>query len=841
MLWLLIYMKYYTDFRKIGNNIHHKYIEDGKKIHQKIKYRPFLFVPDKDGNYSSHDGKRLRQKVYDTMGEAYKDIKFSDGIDGRDIYGLQRFEYVYAMEEYPDQINWSVGQISTLFLDIEVLTGDGFPEPKLANQPITLIGLYYNGKYHVFGNHQNARYLPKNENVIYQHFTSEIKMLSEFMQWFRVADPDIVTGWNSSAFDLPYLYNRIENLFGKKQVNKLSPWGKVTIRDTFDKHFNKEIQNVDIYGTSCIDYIPLYKKFKLKNFPSFSLDYIAGIELGHKKLDYSDFSSLNDMYYNDYERYVDYNIRDVELVVRIDEKTQFLKLLMTIAYRAKVRYEDVLKEVRLWDVIIHNHLYQKGIAVIPMKEQEKSEKYQGAVVKEPIPGRYNWVCSFDLASLYPSLIMQYNISPDTIIKNKKSNLNIDDLISGRYQRESDNDILTSSGYHFSLDRQGFLPELMDGRFKARDKAKSDMKKVEQEIQQIKKDNPEKVSELTKIKDELNALQKALKIELNSAYGAMGTPFMRWYDIKIAESITLSGQLSIKWIERYLNNAMNDYLGTNGKDYICAIDTDSNYLVMEDVVKQDCKGMSQDEIVEYLDNFCRETVQKQWIAHAYESLAKYMNAMKNKMIMKREVISSKAIWTAKKRYLMLVHDDEGTRLSEPEMKVTGMDTVRSTTPIYFKDKLLEAYKYILTEDRQSVKRLLTQVKKDSMTVDIDSICSAGGVSDVVKYTVNNGNGYSSGAPLHVKAAINYNRLLKKYGVDKKYKTINNGDKIKYVYIKKQNPEQIDCIAYLDVIPPEFGIDKYVDRKEQFDRRFKKPVDDLMSVVGWDSRIPEKKLF
>ena len=458
-------------------------------------------------------------------------------------------------------------------------------------------------------------------------------------------------------------------------MKKLSPWGIVNLRETFDQYDNLRII-YDVKGIAQLDYLDLYKKFTYKAQESYRLDYIASVELGQKKLDHSEFDTFKDFYTNGWQKFVEYNIVDVELVDRMEDKMKLIELAITMAYSAKTNYSDVFSQVRMWDVIIYNYLKNKNIVIPPNIRSNKDGKYEGAYVKEPIPGKYDWVVSFDLNSLYPHLIMQYNISPETLLEERHPSVTIDKILNQQITFEDyRSNAICANGAMYRKDIRGFLPELMDKMYKDRTIYKKKMLKAKQDYEKTPTKTLEK--EIARC----NNIQMARKIQLNSVYGAIGNQYFRYFKLINAEAITFSGQVSIRWIGNKMNEYLNKILNSEKVDYIIASDTDSIYVNLGPLVDKFLvkKPVDKQPIVEIVDKLCQEKLEP-FIENSYNKLAKYVNSYEQKMVMKRENIANCGIWTAKKKYVLNVWDSEGVRYTEPKLKITGIESaIKSSTP------------------------------------------------------------------------------------------------------------------------------------------------------------------
>ena len=809
-------MRFYTNFYRKGNYVYVRGYDEGKRFTDKHWYKPALFVStNKDSEYKTIHGQNVNAVKQDSMGEARKFLQKYDGVTGFEIHGTHLFEYAYINEEFSKA--YDPDQIQTINFDIEVEFKDGFPDPERADNEVTAITASYKGKYYTFGCQD---YTAKDDDVIYIKCHDEHHLLKRFIQFWQSADADIVTGWNIRFFDIPYMVNRISKVLGPSEALKLSP--NRDIQESKQVMFNREQQEYLLKGITVLDYLEVYKKFTYTQQESYKLDHIAHVELGERKLDYSEVDNLQQLYEVDYEKFIDYNIKDVRLVNGIEDKMKLIEMIFALSYDAKVNYKDTFTQVRMWDVIIHNYLMDKGIVVPQKNETVKKTQFAGAYVKKPQTGLHDWVMSFDLASLYPHLIMQYNISPETMT-GEYVNVSMNEMLNKEFTKTKD--CLAASGYTFRKDKQGFLPELMQKMYDDRVIAKKKMLEAQGKLEDAKKlkiDTKEIEKEISKY---LN-LQMAKKIQLNSAYGAIGNQYFRFFDVRQAESITLSGQLSIKWIEKKLNEYLNRILKTNDKDYIIAIDTDSVYVDFGDLVTM----VKPKNPINFLDRVGREKIEP-YINESYQELADMMNAYEQKMFMDREVIADKGIWTAKKRYVLNVHDNEGVRYTEPKLKVMGLETVKSSTPAVCRDALKEALRIILTTDEQTVQNYIGEFKDKFFSMPFEDVAFPRGISDLNKY-VKRGDDLviPKGTPIHVRGALIYNHLLKKHNL-KRFEEVKDGEKIKFCYLNMPNPLRQNVLSVVNTLPKEFGIESYIDYETQFDKAFVEPLRAVLDSVGW----------
>ena len=820
-------MKFYTSVEQSGNNILVRGYENGRQFQDKVQFNPTLFLPTpKESGWKTLDGRNVRPVQQGTIRDAKQFVEEHKDIEDFEICGQTRFLNQYILQEYPDdEIKYDVTKIRIFTIDIETGAENGFPNIETADQDILAISIQdsHNNRITVFG---AKSFRNEQADVDYLHFETETGLLKGFLHWWSTNYPDIITGWNVQLFDIPYILRRVERLLGEKEARLISPWNNILCREIYIKG-RKQIA-YDISGIATLDYLELYKKFTYTNQESYRLDHICDVELGVKKLDHSEFDTFKEFYTKNWQKFVEYNIHDVRLVNQLDDKMKLLELAVTMAYDAKVNFEDVYSQVRMWDNIIYVYLAKQNIAIPPKKESTKDNKYAGAYVKEPIPGMYDWVVSFDLNSLYPHLIMQYNLSPETLLEHRHPNANVDRLLNKELDlRDLRGQTLCANGTFYDTTYQGFLPKLMDKIYQERTIYKKKMLAAKQEYEK----NPS--VELKKEISRCNNIQMARKIQLNSAYGAIGNEHFRYYKLEIAEAITLSGQLSIRWIGNKMNAYLNKILKTKDADYVIASDTDSMYLNLGDLVERVYQGREKtpEKIVGFLDKICQMELEP-YIESSYQELAEYVNAYDQKMKMKRENIAERGFWTAKKRYVLNVWDSEGVRYTKPKMKVCGMETARSSTPAYFRDKLLEAYTILITKTNDDILDFIDEIKEDIKKQDYINISFPRGVNGLEKYK-SVANIFAKGCPIQVRGALLYNHLLRKYNITHKYPLIQEGEKIKFLYLRTPNPIQQNVISFFQNLPPEFNLEKYVDYKLQFEKSFYEPLKNVLECIGWKS--------
>ena len=819
-------MKFYTNVEQAGNRIYVRGYEGGVAFKDRISFNPTLYLPTSNfSEWRTLEGQCVAPMKQGSINGAKETVQRYRDCE-TEVYGNTKYLYQYIAEEYTDdQIKFDPKTIRVFNIDIETAAENGFPDIESADQEILAISLKdsHTNRITVFG----ARPFDNHdEEVDYLHFKTEAGMLNAFLEYWVQNYPDVITGWNVQLFDIPYIVNRFNRVLGEKYTRFLSPWKLISTREIYIKG-RKQIA-CDLRGISILDYLELYRKFTYTNQESYRLDHICMVELNERKLDHSEFDTFKEFYQNDWQKFIEYNIHDVRLVDKLDDKMKLLDLAFTMAYDAKVNYEDVFSQVRMWDNYIYVELLKRKIAIPPKKESAtKSEKYAGAYVKEPKPGRYDWVVNFDLNSLYPHLIMQYNISPETIRETRHSNASVEGILNQEVEIDGTYAVC-ANGAQYRKDVRGFLPELMDKMYSERVIFKKKMLQAKQTYE--KKPSIELTKEIARC----NNIQMAKKISLNSAYGAIGNEHFRYYKLANAEAITLSGQVSIRWIEDKINVYLNKLLSTDKVDYVIASDTDSIYLNLGPLVNKFFSNKSDDKgkIVELLDKICKDQLEP-FIEKSYQELASYVSAYEQKMIMKRENIADRGIWTAKKRYILNVWDSEGVRYKEPKMKIMGLETARSSTPQYFRDKLYAAFKIIISKTNDELISFINGVRTETKNRPYEEIAFPRGCNGLGKYHSRN-DIYTKGTPIHVRGALLYNHYVNKNKITNKYPLIQEGEKIKFIYLKTPNPMKEDCISFFSQIPKEFNVDRYIDHKKQFDKSFLKPLENVLDCIGWQSK-------
>ena len=820
-------MKFYTNVLLLGDNILYRGYENGQEVKYRDRIRPTLYFVTQDQRrespYRTLDGRYAHPQKFDGARDAREFIQKYDAVDGIEVHGYERFVYQWISDKFKGSVNFDMSQMKIWTIDIEVACENGFPDVQASAEEMLCITMKnVNTKETITWG--TREFSPADTE--YRVFWTEQEMLQNFHKWWVDNTPDVITGWNCNLYDIPYICRRMERVLGEKWMRSLSPWNKVDMREVVIK--GRTNLAYEVAGVTILDYLDLYQKFTYSNQESYRLDHIAYVELGQNKLDHSQFENFKDFYTSDWQRFVEYNIQDVNLVDRLEDKMRLLELALTLAYDAKVNLSDVYSQVRMWDTLIYNDLKGRNIVVPPKISTQKDDKYAGAYVKEPVPGVYDWVVSFDLNSLYPHLIMQYNISPETLIDERFPSITVDKLLQEEVT-PNPNYCVCANGAQYRKDIHGFLPEIMQRIYDERKIFKKQMLAAKRDLENAK--SPAETETLQKSVSRFNNIQMARKIQLNSAYGAIGNQYFRYYNLANAEAITLSGQVSIRWIENKMNAYLNKVLQTKDDDYVIASDTDSIYLNLGPFVHKVFKGReaSDESIVRFLDKVCEVEFEK-YIRNSYEALATYVNAYAQKMFMKRENIANKGIWTAKKRYILNVWNSEGVQYAQPKLKMMGIEAVKSSTPAPCRVAIKEALNVIMTGSEEKTQEYIKNFRQKFEAMPPEEVAFPRGCNNVAKNS-SPATIYGKGCPMHVRGALLYNFYIKKKKLSHKYPLIQEGEKIKYLHLRTPNKINENVISFFQTLPKEFDLDNSIDFDLQFKKSFLDPLQAILDTIGW----------
>jgi len=824
--------EFYTYCWQYGKNVLTRGYRDGVAFTESDpSFKPKLYVRSpEESEIKGLYGENLKPVEFTSASDCREFVQSYNGIGNYPIYGQTDLTYQYLSDRYPDEVPFDMSVMNIQSLDIETTTEHGFPDVDNPKERITLITVVNNNTKEIF-TWGDGDWTPESDevmnlNVTYESCVDEYELLTKFGTWWFQNTPDIITGWNIEFFDIPYLMSRCARVLGgqdeqkqNKVKNGFSPFNMTRKKSV--KMMGREHTLYDIKGVAQLDYLDLYKKFTYQVRESYKLDYIAEVELGHKKLE-NNYDTFREFYEKDWNRFVDYNIIDSKLVDELEDKMKLIELIATMAYDAKCNLGDIYSSVRTWDCLLYNHLLKKNI-MIPQKRENEGRTIEGAYVQQPEIGGYDWVLSFDATSLYPSIIMQYNMSPETLVSDEAP---IDTTVDKLLNRDTDittQNAMAANGATFTRGKQGVFAEITQTFFDDRQKYKKLMKQTEREFEKTK--DPSLKAKIAKY----NNFQMARKIQLNSLYGAMANQYFRYYDDRIAEGITLSGQFIIRETAKALDEYLNEVCGTEGEVYSFYSDTDSCYITLDKLVKKYYNGLPKSKIVDLLDKIGEEKIEPA-IAKAMTKLAEYTNAYEEKIFFKREAIADKGIWVAKKRYALNVWDNEGVRYEEPKLKAMGLEIVRSSTPAPVRESLKSAVGICLTGDESALQKFVDDNWQDFKARPVEEISFPRGCNNLIKYG-STADIYQKGTPIQVRGALLYNDLLKKNNLDMKYPLINEGDKIKFVYLKEPNTLGENVIAFSSKVPPEFDLHKYVDYELMFEKAFIEPLNTVAESIGW----------
>ena len=833
-------MKFYTCAHQYGSKVLVRGVHNGVRFTKRAEFSPTLFVRAKTKEESIHRslfGEPLQPIEFEDNNAAKEFIQTYGKVDNFPIYGQTNYGYQYITRNYPGEIQWDITQLNIQTIDIETSAEHGFPDVHNPIEEVLLITVknLVTRQIITFGcgefddkSEEITKLREQGNKFLYVKCDNEHDLIETFLRFYSENYPDIITGWNCDLFDIAYLISRVERLFCSDEDStmkkKFSPWGLVRRKTV--TIMGREHVSYDITGVAIIDYIDLYKKFTYTRRESYKLDFIGEVELGIKKLD-NPYETFREFYVKDWQKFVEYNVRDVEIVDALERKMKLIELILTMAYDAKCNFNDVFSQVRTWDCILYNHLHDKNIQ-IPQKKENQGRQIEGAYVKEPRPGQYDWVVSFDATSLYPSIIMQYNQSPETLINGVVKDTTVRGLLDNKYnldELKQDDYCMTANGYCYTREKQGLFPEIVQKFFDDRQRYKKLMIAAEKEYEQTK--NPKLKNDISKF----NNFQMARKIQLNSLFGAMGNEYFRYYDARIAEGITMTGQFIIQEVGKALNDYLNKVVGTNGHDYSFYSDTDSCYISLDPLVRKYYGNLDRDKLIDVLDKICEEKI-TETINKSCDKLADYTNAFQKKIVFKREAIAERGLWVAKKRYALNVYDNEGVRYKDPKLKVMGLEIVRSSTPAPVRESLKEAVRLCLTTDESTLQKFIEHTRVLFNNMEPEEIAFPRSVNGLVKYT-SRADIYGKGTPMHVRGALMYNHLLEKHKLTMKYEAIQEGEKIKFLYLKEPNTISENCIAFIGKIPKELDIHKYIDYNTMFEKSFLEPLKQIVEGLGWNT--------
>lgn len=822
---------FYTDVSILGNNILYRGYENGKRVQYKIEYSPKIYVK----THKKTDWRNLFDQYVEeiqpgNIQETRDFIKRYEDVDNFEIYGDIGYDVQFISDKFSGLVDWDMSHLNSFVLDIETATEDsGFPNTDTAPEEILLITMK-NMK-----TKQNITFLSREytgaklENCDLVLCNDEYSLLSRFIDFWKQSDIDIITGWNVEGFDIKYIINRVKRILGEDRTKDLSPWGRIKEIKTKDD-YGKATTLYEIVGVSIIDFRDLYKKFTYTKQENYRLETIAQVELGCGKLDHSEFETFKDFYTNGWDKFVQYNTIDCDRVDELEDKMKLIELCLTMSFLAKINFTDVFSQIRMWDSIIFNHLKTKNVVIPPRSKASKNEQFEGAYVREPVPGFYNWVTSFDATSLYPSIIQTWNISLETFAGMYNGNITVKGLLNKDYTFE-ENYTVAANGAMYRKDKVGMMPELIDVYMKKRKEAKSTMLKYESELEILKSKENYSKTEYKNIQNfisKYNNEQMAFKIAMNSLYGALGNAFFRYYTLENARAVTLSGQYIIISVGEYVKTKLDNMFKTT-YPWVIYQDTDSIYLSLEPIVNKFYKNMEPKVLTPILSKICKEKIDP-IINECCHNLQRYTNVNRDCISFKLEAISSRGFWTGKKRYALNVFENEGVVYNEPKLKIMGLEVVKSSTPKVIREKLKKSVSLILNGTEQDVQEFIANVKEEFKSLSVDEISFPRGVNGIEKYS-DSKLIYGLKCPIHTKGSLIYNHFLRELKLQNKYPMIGEGENIKYCYLKTPNPIKDEVIAFPVELPTEFNLGKYIDYDKQYEKTFLDPINGMLEAVGW----------
>jgi DNA polymerase elongation subunit (family B) len=733
--------EFYTSVERYGKNILWRGYKNGKRFSYRVPFQPTLYMhtPKKEGEFHSLIGnKPLNSHKFGDMQEAKNFIEEYKGVQNFEIFGTTNYVTQFIQKQYPDHISFNIDDINIVSFDIEVDISDGYANVEQADKEITSIAYKSSksSKYFLLGRKDYDKTQTITgidpDNIQFVKFDTEIQLLQAFVRMWCNDYPDIVTGWNVEYFDIQYIVTRIIRLLGEETAKRLSPWD--SIKHTTREFFGKVQGTYRISGVNVIDYMDVFKKFGYKygTQESYKLDQVAYTVLGEKKLDYSEYGSLTELYEQNPQLYLDYNLKDTYLIQKFEDETSLLALVMTVAYGGGVNYTEAFGTVGIWESTIYRKLIAEKI--IPPIKHGPGQRVNGLVggyVKDPNPGMYPWVVSFDLNSLYPHLMLQYNMSPETYLQDEREYVTQEMVLNEQYKNTNSPISVTANGACFSNEKLGIIPQIIDEYYTNRSKIKQQMLAVEQQYE-----IENNTTELAKLKREINQLhnsQMSIKIAMNSLYGATANQYFLYYINDMAEAITTTGQLSIRYAEKSVNAYLNKLLKTNAVDYIVYIDTDSIYVNFAPLIQEvfGTTDISASEGEKFLDQICSTKIEKV-IQDGYEELARNMGAYRNAMVMKREKITDRAIFVAKKRYILNVLNSEGVHYETPKIAVTGLESVRSSTPEICREKMKQLFGVIMNKTEIETQKFISDFRSEFRNLGLEEIGKTSGTDDINKY-------------------------------------------------------------------------------------------------------------
>lgn len=827
--------------------------KNGSRIAIDSTYHPYVFLESNNSKDAISIFKtNLKKKTFRNQFEKSKYLRES---------GITRvFENLSPAQQFLLDNFWQVNEttdfsqfpLKLFFLDIETYSVDDFPNVETANHPINIITIYdsLTKKFITWG---IKPCLKINTDHIFIHCKTEKELLEKFISHIESDYPDVILGWNSILFDLPYVINRTRILFDDETVARLSPVGRVYSRH-LKGQFGRDQIRWYIDGISCLDYLDIYKRFCMVLRENYKLDNIAKIELNESKVDYGE-TNLSSLADSNWELFVDYNVQDVRILVKLEEKLQYFQLLRMLSYTGLTTMEAAMgsMSVIIGACAIRARYRNQRIPTF-VRGEDDGKQNEGAYVSEPKRGFQRNIVSFDANSLYPSVMVTLNLSPETklgVIESQSKDEIVIREVNGKTVTLGINKFaqlvqqeklsLSKAKVLFSQKTKGIIPEMVDQYYKLRVQVRKDHKKAKKLLTTLTKNDPT----YQKVKDEISILhikQHTIKIFINTVYGALGNKVFPLGDDDLARSITLTGQAVIKESNKIISKFIQEQTGLTNEEIekntpIIYNDTDSVYISLEQICNKqnvhlldDRRKITQDfhTMVHNIETYLNTEIKK-WCE-------KSLNSLDSRIVFKREAICDVGVFLQKKRYVIHVLDEEG--IPTDKFKYTGVEIARTTMPAPLKPlakKIVETM--LLSQDQQKTSEVVAQTYELFKTLPVSDISFVTGLKGYEKYAVKcDGFKTVKSMPLHVKAAYMHNTLLNLLKIDKKYEKISSGDKIRYFYVKQPNRYGISAIAYKYYYPEEFAKIFEPDHDVMFDKIMFSAIERFYDSVDWSIQKP-----
>ena len=824
--------------------------EQGRRVMVDMSFNPYLYVETSlKGEHKSIFETPLKKRIFRDSRQRNTFIK--------DCGTHRVFENLRPEQQFLIDTFWQKNEtpeftqhpLRIQYVDIEVYCPDAFPTPDQASEPINVITVYdsLDKTFYTWG---TKRLQKKIKNCEYVYCETEQQLLECYLNYVRRSVPDIISGWNSEGFDMPYIINRSARILGEESIKQMSPVENVYSRLTTGA-FGKEQQRWYISGVSCVDYLDVYKKFSIGLRESYKLDAIAELELGERKIDYgnTNLSSLAD---DDWQTFVEYNVQDVNLLVLMEDKLRYLELLRMLAYTGLTTVESAMGTLSvITGATVIKARHKKLVVPTFVKDNSLATKYEGAYVGEPQRGFQHDIISFDANSLYPNTMISLNLSPETkvgkITDKDEQYVYIQHVTGKQYKLthnkfmefvNKDDIAISRARVLFSQKKKGIMPEIVDGIYNQRVQVKKKLKKIKIKLSKMSKDD-ENYSTLQREADQLDIKQFTLKILINTVYGYFGNKHAPIGDPDIARSITLTGQAVIK----KSNDILREYIeqnGTSGPDPVIYNDTDSSYISINRVMKQLNEPFHVDHVITQAAYDQAQLVEDHLNREITKWSEKVLNSKDSRFVFKRECMTDVGVFLQKKRYVLRVLDDEG--IPTNKFKYTGVEVVRSTIPTPIKPYIKEIIETLLdTESRSITSDVFLRAYETFKDLRVEDYSFVMGISDYEKYA-DRCNGFVTvkGMPAHVKAAYHYNMLLDKLNIEGEYERIETGDKVRYFYVTQPNKYGINAIAYKYYYPKQFESIFHPDKEKMFEKIIYSIIERFYDCVGWRLNKPSAQV-